>query len=91
MLYATAQTVASLSGSPGYGQLLFRLADTRPAAVDSTVAAVRRTLAAVPGFRGFTDLPEVRAAGDWPGKSCFQSFSKFFSVITCWRSCRRWC
>ena len=47
-----------------------------------TIAAVRRTLAAVPGFRGFTDLPQVRAPGDWPGKSGFQSFSKFFSVIS---------
>ena len=82
VLYATAPTVASLSGSTGYGELLFRLADVRPAAVDSTLASVRRTLAAVPSFRGFTDLPQVRAAGDWPGKSSFQSFSKFFSVIS---------
>ncbi len=82
VLYATAPTVASLSGSIGYSALLFRLADVRPAAVDSTLASVRRTLVAVPGFRGFTDLPQVRAAGDWPGKSSFQSFSKFFSVIS---------
>ena len=82
VLYATAPMVASLSGSPGYGELFFRLADTHPAAVDATVAAVRRTLATVPGFSGFTDLPQVRAAGDWPGRSSFQSFSKFFSVIT---------
>ena len=39
-------------------------------------------LGGVPGFNGFTWLPEVRAAGDWPGKSDFNAFSKFFSVIT---------
>jgi putative ABC transport system permease protein len=82
VLYATAPTVASLSDSQGYGELFFRLADDRPAAVDSTIAAVRRTLASIPGFRGFTDLPQVRPAGDWPGKSSFQNFSKFFSVIS---------
>jgi len=82
VLYATPATVASLSGAPGYDELFFRLADTRPAAVSATVAAIRQTLAAVPGFTGFSDLPQARAAGDWPGKSSFQSFSKFLYVIT---------
>ncbi|MGZ4352257.1 MAG: FtsX-like permease family protein, partial [Gaiellaceae bacterium] len=82
VLYATAPTVTSLNGRAGYGELLFRLSDVRSAAVDSTVSAVRRALSAVPGFRGFTDLPQIRAAGDWPGRSSFQSFSKFFSVIS---------
>jgi putative ABC transport system permease protein len=82
VLYATADTVRSLSGVPGYESLAFRLVDTRPAAVEATTAALRTALAAVPGFRGFTWLPEVRAAGDWPGKSDFRSFSDFFYVIT---------
>lgn len=82
VLYATAPTVASLNGGTGYAELLFRLADTRSGAVGATVAAVRQALAAAPGFRGFTDLPQVRTAGDWPGRSSFQSFSKFFSVIS---------
>ena len=60
---------------PGYDELYFRLADTRPAAVTTTIAAIRRALAAVPGFTGFTDLPQTRAAGDWPGKSSFQQFT----------------
>ncbi len=81
VLYATPATVASLSRTPGYDELFFRLADTRPAAVSATTAAIRHTLAAVPGFTGFSDLPQVRAAGDWPGKSSFQSFSKFLYVI----------
>lgn len=82
VFYATVQTVASLSGVHGFDTLAFRLADTRPAAVSATVAAVRRRLAAVPGFAGFSDLPVVRAAGDWPGKSSFDTFTKFFYVIT---------
>ena len=82
VLYANTQTVASLSGGHGFDALAFRLADTRPAAVGATVAAVRRRLAAVPGFSGFSELPAVRAPGDWPGRSDFEQFSKFFDVIT---------
>ena len=82
VLYATPATVASLSRTPGYNQLFFTLADTRPDAVNATIAAIRRTLATVPGFTGFSDLPQVRAAGDWPGKSSFQNASKFLYVIT---------
>ena len=82
VLYASSPTVASLSGVHGYGELDFRLADTGSAAVARTVSAIRRALAAMPGFRGFTDLPKTRAAGDWPGKSSFVQFTKFFYVIT---------
>ena len=82
VLYATPETVALLSGVTGYQSLAFRLADTRPAAIATTTAAIRRALVSVPGFNGFTWLPEVRAAGDWPGKSDFQAFSDFFYVIT---------
>ena len=82
VLYATPATVASLSQTPGYDQLFFTLADTRPAAVTATTAAIRRTLATVPGFTGFTDLPQVRAPGDWPGKSRFQNFTSFLYIIT---------
>ena len=82
VFYATVQTVASLSHVNGFDTLAFRLTDTRPAAVRATVTAVRDTLAAVPGFSGFNDLPVVRPAGDWPGKSSFDTFTKFFYVIT---------
>jgi len=82
VLYATPATVASLSRTPGYDELFFTLADTRPAAVNGTIAAIRHALATVPGFTGFSDLPQVRTAGDWPGKSAFQNFSDFFYIIT---------
>jgi putative ABC transport system permease protein len=82
VLYATPATVASLSGVRGYQTLAFRLNNTGGAAVDRTLASIRGTLAAVPGFTGFIDLPQVRAAGDWPGKSSYTNYSKFFYVIT---------
>ena len=61
VLYATPGTVAGLSGVGGYGSLAFRLADTRPAAVQATIFAVRRSLGEVPGFTGFAELPGIRA------------------------------
>jgi putative ABC transport system permease protein len=82
VLYANPATVTTLSGVSGYGELDFRLADTSSAAVTHTVGAVRSALTAVPGFSGFTQLPQTRAAGDWPGKSRFTQFTKFFYVIT---------
>ncbi|HUI26431.1 MAG TPA: FtsX-like permease family protein [Candidatus Kryptonia bacterium] len=82
VLYANTATVASLSGVNGYEELDFRLADTGSAAVKQTTTTIRDRLAAVPGFNGFSDLPETRAAGDWPGKSSFLQFTKFFYVIT---------
>jgi putative ABC transport system permease protein len=82
VLYANAPTVASLSGVNGYDELDFRLANTDAAAVTQTATVIRHVLAAVPGFNGFTELPQTRAAGDWPGKSRFLQFTKFFYVIT---------
>jgi putative ABC transport system permease protein len=82
VLYAKPATVSALSGVQGFSSLAFRLDDTRTAAVTATIAAVRGNLRGVPGFSGFSDLPTVRAAGDWPGKADFESIAKFFYVIT---------
>jgi putative ABC transport system permease protein len=59
-----------------------RLDDTSPAAAAQTVEAVRRYLETLPGFTGFANLPEVRPAGDWPGKEDSEQFAKFLGVIT---------
>jgi putative ABC transport system permease protein len=80
VLYATAETVAALSGEPGYGELAFRLRDTSAAA--TTLETVRDSLVASPGFTGFAGLPEIRAPGDWPGKEDSDLFIDFFGVIT---------
>jgi putative ABC transport system permease protein len=80
VLYATAETVAGLSGERGYGELAFRLQNT--SAATRTLEAVRASLAAMPGFTGFAGLPEIRAPGEWPGKEDSEVFVDFFGVIT---------
>lgn len=82
VLYATAATVAALSGEPGYSALALRLDDPSPERAAATVEAVRRNLATVPGFAGFSDLPEIRAPGDWPGKTDTEQFGRLLTVIT---------
>jgi putative ABC transport system permease protein len=82
VLYANLRTVATLSGGPGYDTFYFRLNDSRPAAVDPTLAALSHTFRAMPGFHGFSARPDVRAAGDWPGKSSYTKLAKFFYLIT---------
>jgi putative ABC transport system permease protein len=82
VLYATAGTVAELSGEPGYDRLAFLLDDTSPGAAAGTIEEVRDHLDTVPRFAGFSDLPEARAPGDWPGKSETEQFADLLSVIT---------
>jgi len=82
VLYATAPTVAALSGAPGYTRLELRLHDASPADARRTVTAVRRYLQTVPGFTGFSDLPEIRSPGDWPGKSTFSDITGVLYVVT---------
>ena len=42
----------------------------------------RRYLRTHTAFTGFTDLPAVRAPGDWPGQDGFQKFSQLLYVLT---------
>jgi putative ABC transport system permease protein len=81
-LYATARTVGALSGTPGYTRLAFRLRDQSLPAAHRTVTAIRQYLQTVPGFTGFSDLPEIRAPGDWPGKSAFTNITGILYVVT---------
>jgi len=82
VLYASADAVEELSGAPGYGRLAFLLEDTSPAAAAATVEDVRAYLRGVEGFTGFSNLPAVRAPGDWPGKAETSDFASLLAVIT---------
>ena len=82
VLYATAPTVAALSGTPGYTQLEFRLHDSSTAAAQQTVTTIRQYLQTIPGFTGFSDLPQIRSHGDWPGKSMFSKITGVLYVVT---------
>ncbi|UUY04269.1 FtsX-like permease family protein [Svornostia abyssi] len=82
VFYATPETVARLSGAPGTTMLAMRLRDTSRPAAERTAAEVRSRLAGVDGFTGFADYPEIRAAGEYPGKALFEQVVSIMSVIT---------
>jgi putative ABC transport system permease protein len=82
VLYASDELVTSLSGERGYSRLAFRLDDPSPAAAEQTVATVRQHLRGLPGFTGLSNLPEIRAPGNWPGKGETEEFADLLSVIT---------
>jgi len=80
--YATPETVASLSGAPGYTSLGLRLRNTSRPAAEQAVADVRAQLRATTAFTAFDDLPVVNAAGSYPGKEDFESIAGVLNVIT---------
>lgn len=82
VLYATPATVSALSGEDGFSALLLRLEDHSDAAVRATIARVRAQLRTIAPGATFTNLPEVRAPGDWPGRAQLDQFSKLFSIVT---------
>ena len=82
VLYATQATVQDLGGFKGVNHLEFRLRDTSHSAAQATAAAVRSFLARQPGRTAFSDLPAIRAPGDWPAKSVFDQRSKVLDILT---------
>jgi len=82
VLYAVAPTVAALSGTPGYTRLELRLHDSSTTAARQTVTTIQTYLQAIPGFIGFSDLPDIRSPGDWPGKSTFSNITGVLYVVT---------
>ena len=83
ILYATAATVARLSGQPGYSELQLRVGlRCLDAAVATTIAHVQRYLCANTAFSGLSDFPRVRAAGDYPGKDFFGQMTSLMNMFT---------
>ena len=66
----------------GFSSLGFRLGDVSPAAADRTVARIEAYLRANTSFTGFSDLPEVRKAGSYPGKEFFDQIATLMNVFT---------
>jgi len=82
VFYATPETLAALTGTPGYTMLAMRLRDPSRAAAERTAAAVGNALRSVKGFAGFADYPEIRTHGDYPGKAMFGQVTSIMSMIT---------
>src|SRR5512146_2280392 len=82
VLYSTPALLTKLGADPGYSSIEFRLADTSKAAAERTVAGVRRYLTANTAFTGFSDLPDIREPGTYPGKDMFDQLASLMNVFT---------
>src|SRR5829696_4329628 len=80
--YATSQTVAGLSGAPGYTSLALRLRDNSRPAAERTVAAIRERLRATTAFTAFDDMPVIQEPASYPGKEGIESIASILNVIT---------
>ncbi|HEX6024503.1 MAG TPA: FtsX-like permease family protein [Solirubrobacter sp.] len=80
--YATTDTVAALSGAPGYTSLGLRLRDPSRPAAERTVAALRDALRETTAFTAFDDLPAIREARGYPGKEQIENLAGVLRILT---------
>ena len=78
VLYAPQSTVNGLAGASGVNSIELRVDD--PNRSDTVAAAVRSRLLALQPSATFTELPDVRQAGSWPGQDVFNNFSALLYV-----------
>ena len=78
VLYAPQSTVNGLAGASGVNSIELRVDDPKHA--EAVAAAVRSRLLALNPSVTFTDLPDVRQAGSWPGQDVFNNFSTLLYV-----------
>jgi putative ABC transport system permease protein len=78
VLYTAQSTVAAIAGAKGINTIDVRVGD--PATVQTVVQELRGWFATNRPDVAFDDLPDVRAAGTWPGQDQTNNFSKLFYV-----------
>jgi putative ABC transport system permease protein len=81
VLYAAQTTVQSLGGFKRVNLIELRLRDSRQAAAQSTLSTLRSFLAAQAHPTSFSSVPTIRAPGDWPLKSIFNSRAKVLDIL----------
>ncbi len=81
VLYAAQATVQSLGGFRGVNVLEFRLRDARQPAAQATLSSVHSILSTPPNPTVFSNMPTIRAPGDWPLRSIFNSRAKVLDIL----------
>jgi putative ABC transport system permease protein len=75
----TARALGNLSG---YNLLAFTLDRTDDESVNTTVEAIRTYLTDHTSVVAFSDLPEVRREGEWPGREMLSNLVSMLYVMT---------
>ena len=75
-------TVSALSNTTGYNALSLDMEDTSKESMEGTTRIVERYLLENTDFVAFTDIPQMRQDGHWPGEDEFSDIASFFYVLT---------
>lgn len=82
VFYTDMNTVHSLSNTTGVNIISFDLEENTQEDADSAIEDIEGYLAQNTAFISFTDIPDVRLNGDWPGEQQFSDMSSFFTILT---------
>ncbi|UCE39261.1 MAG: FtsX-like permease family protein [Thermoplasmata archaeon] len=82
VFYADMETVHMLSNSSGFNIISFDLEKNTQEDADKAVEDIQAYLLAHTEFVSFTEIPDVRLNGDWPGEQQFSNMSSFFVILT---------
>jgi len=86
VFYTTAETVRELGNLTGYNVLSFRLKDTGQNITELTIEDIREYLTDPTKLDdpvvAFSNLPDVREEGTWPGQEMFSNITMMFYFIT---------
>ncbi|MGA1866102.1 MAG: FtsX-like permease family protein, partial [Thermoplasmatota archaeon] len=82
VFFADIDTVRTLSNTSGYNSLSVDLIDASSSKMDKAVKDIKAYLEENTEFVAFTDMPETRSDGTWPGQDNFADMGSFFYVLT---------
>jgi putative ABC transport system permease protein len=82
VFYTDFETVHSLSNASGANIISFDLEENTQEDADRAIEDIEGYLAQNTAFVSFTDIPDVRLNGDWPGQQQFSDMSSFFVILT---------
>jgi putative ABC transport system permease protein len=82
VFYTDFDTVHLLSNTSGVNIISFDLEENTQEDADSAIEGIEGYLAQNTDFESFTDIPDVRLNGDWPGEQQFSDMSSFFAILT---------
>lgn len=82
VFFTNIDTLSILSNSTGYNSMSIDMKDTDPENMDKSIDDIKDYLEGNTDFVAFTDIPETREDGHWPGEGHFANMANFFYVLT---------
>lgn len=82
VFYTDMETVHLLSNASGANIISFDLERNSEEDAENAISDIESYLVENTAFVSFTDIPDIRLNGDWPGEQEFSDMSSFFVILT---------